>query len=95
LVRRRERRLRTNASGSTFDIAPFNTAATSQTKENWLDTLRGRIGLAWDRALFYGASGAAFARPVGWVVGAIAYTAWDHVTLKLEYLQHSERQWRD
>jgi hypothetical protein len=80
LVRRRERYLRTNASGSSaFDIAPFNTAETSQTKENWLDTHRRRR----------------LRRPVGWVVGGIAYAAWDHVTLKLEYLHYGERQWRD
>jgi outer membrane immunogenic protein len=48
----------TDARGSAFDITPFNTAATSQTKENWLDTLRGRIGFAWNRALFYGAPAA-------------------------------------
>jgi outer membrane immunogenic protein len=93
----------TNAKGSAFDIAPFNTAATSQTKENWLDTLRGRVGFAWDRALFYGTGGAAFAGTTvqvcsiictsdsrdrtGWVAGGgIEYAAWDHVTLKLEYL---------
>jgi outer membrane immunogenic protein len=94
----------TNASGSASDIAPFITAATSQTKEKWLDTLRGRIGFAWDRALFYGTGGAAFADTTvevcgvitcvsdsktrtGWVAGGgIEYAAWDHVTLKLEYL---------
>jgi hypothetical protein len=36
-----------HANGSAFDIAPFNMAATSQTKENWLDMLRGRLGFAW------------------------------------------------
>jgi outer membrane immunogenic protein len=51
----------TDAKGSAFDIAPFNTATTSQTKENWLDTLRGRIGFARDMALFYATGGAAFA----------------------------------
>jgi outer membrane immunogenic protein len=94
----------TNASGSASDNAPFNTGATSQTKEKWLDTLRGRIGFAWDKALIYGTGGAAFAGTdvhvcgfqtcasdsqtrTGWVAGAgIEYAAWDHVTLKLEYL---------
>jgi outer membrane immunogenic protein len=94
----------TNASGSTVDIAPFNTASTSKTSEKWLDTLRGRVGFAWDRALFYGTGGAAFAGTTvqvcgtiacvsdsqtrtGWVAGGgIEYAAWDHVTLKLEYL---------
>jgi hypothetical protein len=36
-----------HASGSAFDIAPFNTAATSQSNEDWLDMPRGRIGFAW------------------------------------------------
>jgi outer membrane immunogenic protein len=94
----------TDAKGSAFDIPPFNTGATSQTSEKWLDTLRGRIGFAWVRALFYGTGGAAFADTTvqvcgvitclsdsqtrtGWVAGGgVEYAAWDHVTLKLEYL---------
>jgi outer membrane immunogenic protein len=94
----------TNAKGSTNDIAPFNPAAVSKTSENWLDTLRGRVGFAWDRVLFYGTGGAAFAGTIvqvngvantvsdsqtrtGWVAGGgVEYAAWDHVTLKLEYL---------
>jgi outer membrane immunogenic protein len=51
----------TNKSGSAPDIPPFNIAATSQTSERWIDTLRGRLGVAWDRVLFYGTGGAAFA----------------------------------
>ena len=51
----------TNASGTTGDIPPFNPAARSTTKETWLDTLRGRLGFAWDRFFFYGTGGAAFA----------------------------------
>jgi outer membrane immunogenic protein len=51
----------TNISGIASDIPPFNTAATSSTHETWLDTLRGRAGLAWDRVFFYGTGGAAFA----------------------------------
>jgi outer membrane immunogenic protein len=92
-----------DVKGSGPDIAPFNPAV-SQTSEKWLDTLRGRIGVAWDRALFYGTGGAAFAGTAvqvcgvnncvsdsrtrtGWVAGAgIEYAAWEHVTLKLEYL---------
>jgi outer membrane immunogenic protein len=50
----------TNKSGSTNNIAPFNTTATNQLRENWTDTVRGRIGYAWDRVLFYGTAGAAF-----------------------------------
>jgi outer membrane immunogenic protein len=51
----------TNISGIASDIPPFNTAATSSTHQTWLDTLRGRAGLAWDRVFFYGTGGAAFA----------------------------------
>ena len=51
----------TNKRGSANDIPPFNTAAVSQTSENWIDTLRGRIGFTWDKALLYGTGGAAFA----------------------------------
>jgi outer membrane immunogenic protein len=42
----------TNASG---------TSSYSQTNEHWLDTLRGRVGYAWSRTLFYGTAGVAFA----------------------------------
>jgi outer membrane immunogenic protein len=51
----------TNASGSGHDIPPFSAVAVSQTNEKWLDTLRGRVGFAWERALFYGTGGVAFA----------------------------------
>jgi outer membrane immunogenic protein len=51
----------TNKRGSAPDIAPFNVAATSETREKWIDTLRGRLGVAWDRLLVYGTGGAAFA----------------------------------
>jgi outer membrane immunogenic protein len=51
----------TNKTGSTLDIPPFVTTTTSRTSEQWLDTLRGRIGFAWDRVLLYGTGGAAWA----------------------------------
>jgi outer membrane immunogenic protein len=51
----------TNISGTTNDIAPFNLAARSSTNETWLDTLRGRVGVSWDRFFFYGTGGVAFA----------------------------------
>ena len=44
-------------SGS--DINVFCTAA-CETKNTWLSTIRGRIGYAADRVLFYGTAGAAF-----------------------------------
>jgi outer membrane immunogenic protein len=51
----------TNVSGSGSDIAPFQVGATNSVSENWLDTVRGRIGFAWERFLIYGTGGAAFA----------------------------------
>ena len=49
----------TSEKGSGPDIPPFSTAATSQTSEQWLDTLRGRAGIALDRAFIYGTGGVA------------------------------------
>jgi outer membrane immunogenic protein len=51
----------TNKSGSSPDIPPFAAGAVSSTKEDWLDTARGRVGFAWDRFMVYGTGGAAFA----------------------------------
>jgi len=52
----------TDKRGSAPDMLPFNTAATSSTREKWIDTLRGRFGFAaWDRVMIYGTAGAAFA----------------------------------
>jgi opacity protein-like surface antigen len=43
------------------DQAPFNSAGVSHTDQNWLDSVRGRIGLAWDRQVMsYVTGGAAF-----------------------------------
>ena len=49
-----------NTKGSAPDILPFNPNAVSTTQQNWLDTLRGRIGWAWGRTLLYATGGAAF-----------------------------------
>jgi outer membrane immunogenic protein len=51
----------TNKSGSAPDQPPFAAAATSATKEKWLDTFRGRFGYAIDRFMVYGTAGVAFA----------------------------------
>jgi outer membrane immunogenic protein len=51
----------TNTNGSANDLPPFNTASKNPVSEKWIDTVRGRVGVAWDRALFYGTGGAAFA----------------------------------
>jgi outer membrane immunogenic protein len=50
-----------NAKGSALDIPPFSAGAISATNEQWIDTLRGRVGWAWDRLLVYGTGGIVFA----------------------------------
>jgi outer membrane immunogenic protein len=72
-----------------------------ETKSNWLATVRGRAGYAWDRVLFYGTGGAAFANvqaaagalpfasstQVGWTAGAgIEYAFSPNWSAKVEYL---------
>jgi len=51
----------TDKQGSARGLAPFNTLSVSTTKEKWIDTLRGRVGYAFDRLLVYGTGGVAFA----------------------------------
>ena len=48
-----------NKQGSAHDIPPFNVNAVNSAREKWLDTLRGRIGYAWDRTLIYATGGLA------------------------------------
>jgi outer membrane immunogenic protein len=50
-----------NLQGATPDLRPFNVQATSSTHQTWMDTLRGRVGYAFDHFLVYGTAGAAFA----------------------------------
>jgi len=72
-----------------------------ETKSDWLATVRGRAGYAWDRVLFYGTGGVAFANvqasagvlpfssstQVGWTAGAgIEYAFSPNWTAKVEYL---------
>jgi outer membrane immunogenic protein len=52
----------TNKKGSAFDQAPFNPGFNGSIKESWIDTLRGRVGFTWDRALIYATGGGAFGR---------------------------------
>jgi outer membrane immunogenic protein len=51
----------TNKRGSASDLPPFNPVVVSSTRENWIDTLRGRAGFAWDRFFLYGTGGVAWA----------------------------------
>jgi outer membrane immunogenic protein len=41
-------------------IPPFDTTGSGRTSTNWLDTLRGRAGIAVDRSLWYVTGGVAF-----------------------------------
>jgi outer membrane immunogenic protein len=41
-------------------IAAVATTCTFQTSNDWLGTVRGRVGYAWDRVLVYGTAGGAF-----------------------------------
>jgi outer membrane immunogenic protein len=51
-----------SARGSSADQLPFNLAEVSHTNQNWFDSIRGRLGVAWDRQLIsYVTAGAAFA----------------------------------
>lgn len=43
------------------DIPPFSPTATNQISARWLDTLRGRAGVALDRVFIYGTGGVAWA----------------------------------
>jgi outer membrane immunogenic protein len=51
----------TDKKGSAYDLKPFNTKVLNSTKEKWIDTLRGRVGYAFDRFMVYGTGGVAFA----------------------------------
>ena len=51
----------TNKRGSVNDLPPFAIVAVSETREKWIDTLRGRFGYAIDRFMVYGTAGVAFA----------------------------------
>ena len=50
----------TNIKGVSSTTAPCGIVLTCVTANDWLATVRGRAGYAWDRILFYGTGGAAF-----------------------------------
>jgi outer membrane immunogenic protein len=71
----------TNKKGDSFDIPPFNTDVVNTVKERWLDTLRGRIGYAWDRVFLYATGGVGFARVTATgfdTGGSSAFVSEDH-----------------
>jgi len=86
-----------NMNATTFN----NCGVGCETKSDWLATVRGRAGWAWDRVLVYGTGGAAFANvqaaagalpfssstQTGWTAGAgIEYAFAPNWTAKVEYL---------
>jgi len=88
----------TNLSGS---LAPSTCGGfTCTTQSDWLATVRGRAGFAWDRILFYGTAGGAFGNlqagstgsfdtstQIGWTAGAgIEAAIAPNWTAKVEYL---------
>jgi outer membrane immunogenic protein len=52
----------TDMHGSASDRPPFVTTTTSQTKVDWVNTVRPRVGYAFDRFMIYSTGGVALAR---------------------------------
>jgi outer membrane immunogenic protein len=85
-------------TGTTASVCTFS--GNCQTGNNWLATVRGRVGFAADRVLFYGTGGGAFANvqtnfngtttghtQSGWTAGAgLEWAFADNWTAKVEYL---------
>ena len=69
--------LRATATGTTL-TAPHTVRAGvgCTTQGEWLATVRGRAGFAWDRVLFYGTGGAAFGNVETWS-GGLPYASVD------------------
>jgi len=49
-----------NNSTNTLRIPSLGTIQVTSNNDIWITTLAGRLGIAWDRALFYGKAGGAF-----------------------------------
>jgi outer membrane immunogenic protein len=91
----------TSNNGNCVFAPPAGNGAQCQTKSNWLATIRGRVGLAWDKVLFYGTAGGASGNiqagltsgasisstAIGWVAGGGTELALsDNLTARAEYL---------
>jgi outer membrane immunogenic protein len=50
----------TDISGSTTNTTTCGVTCTFQTSNDWLGTVRGRVGYAWDRVLLFATAGGAF-----------------------------------
>jgi len=87
----------TNVDATTFS----NCGGGCETKSDWLATVRGRAGYAFDRFLVYGTGGAAFGNlqagagfapfssttQIGWTAGAgVEFAFTPNLTAKVEYL---------
>jgi outer membrane immunogenic protein len=90
-----------NINGSTSTGCPSATGTGCQTSDNWLSTVRGRLGYAADRFMPYITGGAAFGdikasgpgltgtdtTNAGWTLGGgIEFAIAGHWTAKAEYL---------
>ena len=90
-----------DANGTTFSVAGNCVGVGCTTKSEWLATIRGRAGFAWDRVLFYGTGGVAFGdveaaagglpfasgTQTGWTAGGgIEWAFAPNWTGKVEYL---------
>jgi outer membrane immunogenic protein len=69
----------TSKRGNAIDFPPALAGASSDVKERWLSTYRGRIGVAHDNWLFYATGGAALAtvqQSISAPIGQISETHW-------------------
>ncbi len=87
-----------NLNGTTYNTCGSYGCTT---QSDWLATVRGRVGYAWDRVLFYGTGGAAFGdlqaaagvlpfnstTQIGWTAGGgVEFAFTPNWTAKVEYL---------
>jgi len=91
----------TNLNGTTFVTGGTGCGAGCETKSDWLATVRGRAGYAFDRILIYGTGGGAFGNvqaaystlpfssstQMGWTAGGgVEFAFTPNLTGKVEYL---------